>query len=182
MINSNLAGRITILARVIAMAVVLLAIGCALTPSPTAELPPPVAPVDTNFVHATATLFDSGMVVCAHPLAAAAGKRSLLRAAMLWMPRFVFSLAMLNVVEPHASGLGGGGFAFYYDKAADSVYTLDYRERAPKRLNRSIYFQPEDNVTYAAHGRNGRTRSRRRRRLAATPSPLRHAHDARPVC
>jgi len=118
--------------------------GCASTTPPAAEVPPPV-PVDTNFVRANATSFDSGMVVCAHPLAAAAGRKVLASGGNA-MDAALASLAMLNVVEPHASGLGGGGFALYYEKAADSVYMLDYRERAPKRLNRTVFFQPEDTL------------------------------------
>lgn len=120
-------------------------LGCASTTPPVAEVPAETAPLDTNFVRASATSFDTGMVVCAHPLAAAAGKKVLATGGNA-MDAALASLAMLNVVEPHASGLGGGGFALYYDKAADSVYMLDYRERAPRRLNRSVYFQPDDTL------------------------------------
>lgn len=103
-------------------------------------------PVDTNFVRAQSAGFDSGIVVCAHPLAATAGKKVLAGGGNA-MDAALAALATLNVVEPHASGLGGGGFALYYDAAGDSVYMLDYRERAPARLKRDIYFQPEDTLT-----------------------------------
>ncbi len=119
--------------------------GCASTTPPIVETPAAPAPVDTSFIRASATSFDSGMVVCAHPLAAAAGRKVLASGGNA-MDAALASLAMLNVVEPHASGLGGGGFALYYDKAADSVYMLDYRERAPKRMNRTVYFQSEDTL------------------------------------
>lgn len=125
-------------------AALVLAIGCASTTPPIAETPPP-APVDTNFVRASLSSFDSGMVVCAHPLAAAAGKKVLASGGNA-MDAALAAIAMLNVVEPHASGLGGGGFALYYDAATDSTYMLDYRERAPARLNRSVYFDPLDTL------------------------------------
>jgi len=119
--------------------------GCAATTSRTGEAPEPVAPVDTSFVRAVAATYDSGIVVCAHPLAAAAGKKVLASGGNA-MDAALAALATLNVVEPHASGLGGGGFALYYDAAADSVYMLDYRERAPARLKRDIFFQPDDTL------------------------------------
>ncbi|MBK6765844.1 MAG: gamma-glutamyltransferase [bacterium] len=120
-------------------------IGCASTTLKVAEQSPPPAPADTNFARATLAGFDSGIVVCAHPLAAAAGKR-VLAAGGNAMDAALAAIAMLNVTEPHASGLGGGGFALYYDAIADSVYMLDYREQAPARLNRTTYFDPVDTL------------------------------------
>ncbi|MCB1059826.1 MAG: gamma-glutamyltransferase [Calditrichaeota bacterium] len=123
----------------------LLLYGCASTTPPATELTPPEAPVDTNFARALSASFDSGIVVCAHPLAAAAGKKVLASGGNA-MDAALAALATLNVVEPHASGLGGGGFALYYDASGDSVYMLDYRERAPARMKRDIYFQPDDTL------------------------------------
>jgi len=37
----------------------------------------------------------------------------------------------LGVVQPYASGIGGGGFALYYNAADQSVTVFDFRERAP---------------------------------------------------
>ena len=39
--------------------------------------------------------------------------------------------AVLGLVEPQSSGLGGGGFALYYDKKSNQVYSFDGRETAP---------------------------------------------------
>jgi gamma-glutamyltranspeptidase/glutathione hydrolase len=44
----------------------------------------------------------------------------------------------LAVLEPKATGLGGGGFLVYYDAESGGVWTLDFREAAPggaKRAN-----------------------------------------------
>lgn len=38
---------------------------------------------------------------------------------------------VLAVVDPKATGLGGGGFLTYYDAESGGVWTLDFRESAP---------------------------------------------------
>ncbi len=58
----------------------------------------------------------------------------------------IATVAALNVVEPHASGLGGGGFLLYYDAKLDSFYVIDYRERAPAKLQLADYFQKSDTL------------------------------------
>ncbi len=143
----NLALLIRPLLQASAVAAMALWSGCASTiPASSPEAPTPVtAPVDTSFVRATSAVFDSGMVVCAHPLAAAAGRKVLADGGNA-MDAALAALAMLNVVESHASGLGGGGFALYYDAASDSAYLLDYRERAPARVERAQYFDPLDTL------------------------------------
>lgn len=127
------------------LCVLLIITACTSTKPLVSDTPPQPAPIDTTFVRAVPAVFDSGIVVCAHPLAAAAGRKALASGGNA-MDAALAALAVLNVVEPHASGLGGGGFALYYDKSVDSVYMLDYRERAPKRMNRAVYFQTEDTL------------------------------------
>lgn len=45
----------------------------------------------------------------------------------------------LAVVEPHSSGIGGGGFLLYYEARTGRVRALDFRERAPRRAHRDLY-------------------------------------------
>ena len=129
--------------------------GCA--PGPAAKRPveaQPPAPPDTAFARAVPAVAAKGMVVSAHPLASEAGLQVLCSGGNA-IDATVATLAVLNVVEPHASGLGGGGFLLYYDAAHDSFLVLDYRESAPARLEKVKYFQPGD--TLHAVQRSGAT-------------------------
>ncbi|MCB9366943.1 MAG: gamma-glutamyltransferase [Calditrichaeota bacterium] len=119
-------------------------LGCSAT-KPALEPEAERVPIDTTFARASLTSADHGMVVCAHPLAAAAGEQ-ILEAGGNACDAALAALAMLNVVEPHASGLGGGGFALYYDAQSDSAYLLDYREMSPSRMTRAGYFDPADTL------------------------------------
>ncbi|MBU1983933.1 gamma-glutamyltransferase [bacterium] len=120
-------------------------LGCAPGPltKPMAEQPPP--PPDTTFARAVAVEAPHGMVVSAHPLATQVGLE-VLKSGGNAADAALATLAALNVVEPHASGLGGGGFLLYFDAAADSFSVLDYRERAPARIDVPKYFQPADTL------------------------------------
>lgn len=46
---------------------------------------------------------------------------------------------VLNVTEPYASGLGGGGFFLYYEAATKRIYTFDGREKAPQDLTPEVF-------------------------------------------
>lgn len=87
----------------------------------------------------------AAMVVSAHPIASRTGVR-ILRAGGNAADAAIATVAALNVVEPHASGLGGGGFVLYYDAKRDSFVVIDYRERAPKNVVRGDYYQSTDTL------------------------------------
>ncbi|WP_372887618.1 gamma-glutamyltransferase [Shimia sp.] len=70
------------------------------------------------------------MVVAAHPLAVEAGGR-VLRAGGTAADAMVAVQAVLGLVEPQSSGLGGGAFLVWYDGATGALTTLDGRETAP---------------------------------------------------
>lgn len=78
-------------------------------------------------VNVTATQF---MVVAAHPLAVEAGRDVLARGGTA-ADAAVAVQAMLNLVEPQSSGIGGGAFAVYFDAATGRLTTFDGRETAP---------------------------------------------------
>ncbi len=111
----------------------LFTIGCApkwqVTP-----LEPPPEPVTA----------ENGIVVAAHPMAAEAGI-SVLKDGGNAVDATLAALFMLNVVEPHASGLGGGGFAMVRTAGGDAKVVV-YRERAPEKVDPLFYADPTDTL------------------------------------
>ena len=73
----------------------------------------------------------NGMVVTSHPLAAQAGLR-ILQAGGNAFDAAVASAAVLAVVEPLMSGLGGvGGYALIHDAETGDIRSLDFIGAAP---------------------------------------------------
>ncbi|MGC1494713.1 MAG: gamma-glutamyltransferase [Sulfitobacter sp.] len=70
------------------------------------------------------------MVAAANPLAVEAGAE-VLKSGGTAADALVAVQAMLGLVEPQSSGLGGGAFLVWYDAATGEVTTLDGRETAP---------------------------------------------------
>ena len=70
------------------------------------------------------------MVAVANPHAAAAGAR-VLREGGTAADAMVAVQAVLGLVEPQSSGIGGGAFLVWYDAESETVTTLDGRETAP---------------------------------------------------
>lgn len=82
------------------------------------------------------------MVAAAHPLAVDAGAR-VLREGGSAADAMVAVQAVLGLVEPQSSGLGGGAFLVWYDAESGAVTTLDARETAPLTAD-PRYFLDED--------------------------------------
>ncbi len=78
------------------------------------------------------------MVVAANPLAAEAGL-DVLRAGGTAADALVAVQAMLGLVEPQSSGLGGGAFLVWYDAATGTLTTFDGRETAPAAATGSLF-------------------------------------------
>jgi len=93
---------------------------------------------------------DSGMVVAAHPLAAEAGL-AVLKEGGNAVDAAIAALFALNVVEPHASGLGGGGFALVKMVDEEPV-VINFRERAPRGVDTAFYYNPSDSLSHLRHG------------------------------
>lgn len=78
------------------------------------------------------------MVVAANPLAVEAGAKVLERGGSA-ADAMIAVQAVLGLVEPQSSGLGGGAFLVWYDAATGEVTTLDGRETAPLEADPKLF-------------------------------------------
>ncbi|MBL0768367.1 gamma-glutamyltransferase [Sphingopyxis sp. DHUNG17] len=74
--------------------------------------------------------FAQGVSSSADPRATEAG-RQILQQGGSAADAAVAMVAVLTLVEPQSSGIGGGGFLVYHDERAGNITTIDGRERAP---------------------------------------------------
>jgi gamma-glutamyltranspeptidase/glutathione hydrolase len=79
-----------------------------------------------------------GALSTAHPLATKAGLRVLQQGGTA-ADAAVAVACVLAVVHPQAGVLGGGGFLVYYDAKTRGVWTLDFRETAPREASRDLF-------------------------------------------
>ena len=78
------------------------------------------------------------MVAAANPLAVQAGAKTLKNGGSA-ADAMVAVQAVLGLVEPQSSGLGGGAFLVWYDAASGEVTTLDGRETAPMAATPTLF-------------------------------------------
>ena len=102
------------------------ALAC-LTLAACAAAPSRQAAVDQAATEATAA---EPFVIAANPLAAEAGLNVLKRGGSA-VDAAVAVQAMLSLVEPQSSGIGGGAFMTYYDARTRKITVYDGREVAP---------------------------------------------------
>jgi gamma-glutamyltranspeptidase/glutathione hydrolase len=127
---------------------ILLALTLAASPALAQEAADAVAPeASTGATGATTGLTpeapapvtsDDWMVAAANPLAAEAGAR-VLREGGSAADAMVAVQAVLGLVEPQSSGLGGGAFLVWYDAGTGELTTLDGRETAPMDATPTLF-------------------------------------------
>lgn len=82
------------------------------------------------------------MVAAAHPLAAEAGMKMLALGGSA-VDAAIAIQAMLTLVEPQSSGIGGGAFMLHLDSATGEVTAFDGRETAPKAVTEDLFLDAE---------------------------------------
>lgn len=80
------------------------------------------------------------MVVTANPHASRAGAQ-IIRAGGSAVDAAIAIEAVLSLVEPQSSGLGGGGFMTYYDNRTKTVSVYDGRETAPASATPELFIK-----------------------------------------
>ena len=78
------------------------------------------------------------MVVAANPYAAKAGQAILAKGGSA-IDAAIAIQAVLTLVEPQSSGIGGGAFLMHFDKAKNQLITYDGRETAPSAATSSLF-------------------------------------------
>src|SRR5882757_2537142 len=78
------------------------------------------------------------MVAAANPIAVAAGVEILRRGGTA-IDAAVTVQMVLGLVEPQASGIGGGGFLLHYDGATGAITVYDGRETAPAGASPTMF-------------------------------------------
>ena len=84
----------------------------------------------------------SGMVVAANPLASEAGAK-VLRDGGSAVDAAIAVQAVLGLVEPQSSGLGGGAFMMVYDPKTAKVWNYNGREAAPADISPALFLDDE---------------------------------------
>lgn len=124
-----------ILKRLASLSLAALLAACTTTSAP----PPPAAAPDAPTTQGVAS---RAMVAAANPMAVEAGLK-VLRAGGSAVDAAVAVQAVLGLVEPQSSGLGGGAFLTYYDARTRSVTAYDGRETAPAAATPDMFMGPD---------------------------------------
>ncbi|GAW35318.1 gamma-glutamyltranspeptidase precursor [Roseovarius sp. A-2] len=115
---------------------------------------------------------ENWMIAAAHPLAVEAGAK-VLRVGGTAADAMVAVQAVLGLVEPQSSGLGGGAFLVWHDGTSGEITTLDGRETAPLDATPTLFQdgtgQPLEFFDAVVGGRSVGT--------PGTPALLKAAHD-----
>ncbi|GAA6183267.1 gamma-glutamyltransferase [Aliiglaciecola sp. 2_MG-2023] len=85
-----------------------------------------------------ARIAEEYMVVSANPYASWAGKNIISNGGSA-IDAAIAVQAMLTLVEPQSSGIGGGNFILYWDNKAKKLHTFDGRETAPSEANAYLF-------------------------------------------
>ncbi len=97
-----------------------------------------------------------GMVAAANPYAVEAGLE-ILREGGNAIDAAIAVHTVLGLVEPESSGIGGGAFLVYYDRATDKVTVFDGRETAPAAATPELFFKDGKVMDFVTAWQSGRS-------------------------
>lgn len=97
-----------------------------------------VPPASAQLAVRTYATSTQEMVVTANPLATQAGAAILAQGGNA-VDASIAVEAVLGLVEPQATGIGGGGFVLYFNAATKTVTSFDAREAAPSAATGSLF-------------------------------------------
>ena len=122
------------MSRLVAAVAALLTVSCAQSGLP--------EPAFVSAPEAAVTRQVEPFVIAANPLAAKAGQDVLQRGGSA-IDAAIAVQAMLSLVEPQSSGVGGGAFLTYYDGASGKLTVYDGRETAPAQASPTMFLGPD---------------------------------------
>ncbi len=82
------------------------------------------------------------LAAAAHPAAVRAGF-AVLEEGGTAVDAAIAMQAVLSLVEPQSSGIGGGGFLLFYDRKSGHVTAFDGRETAPQAVDETLFLGPD---------------------------------------
>ncbi|QYY32573.1 gamma-glutamyltransferase [Cupriavidus pinatubonensis] len=110
-------------------------------PPPATATLPPAPEIASGYRTDMSTVYaEKYMAAAANPLATEAG-RDVLRQGGSAIDAAIAMQAVLTLVEPQASGVGGGAFIMYWD--GKRVQAFDGRETAPAGATENLFLRPD---------------------------------------
>ena len=123
------------------------------TTAPTSTALPAAPEVSSGYRQGmTTTYANKHMAAAANPLATEAG-RKILRAGGTAIDAAIAMQAVLTLVEPQATGIGGGAFIMYWD--GKRVQAYDGRETAPAGAGENLFMRPDGKPMSFSEGQIG---------------------------
>lgn len=97
-----------------------------------------------------------GMVAAANPYAVEAGLK-VLREGGNAVDAAIAVHAVLGLVEPESSGLGGGAFLVHYERATGKITVYDGRETAPAAATPELFYKDGKVMDFVSAWQSGRS-------------------------
>ena len=125
-------------------------------PAPLPESVPSAPPTPVPPRHFFAPRSKEAWVAAANPLAVDAGIEILAKGGKA-LDAAVAVQAVLGLVEPQSSGVGGGAFLLYYDARSGKVSAIDGREKAPAGASADMFMDEGRPMSFVEAVRSGRS-------------------------